>query len=156
MDSVAGECELVNILCQIVSMVGAGTGGCCPQLTKSVFENADRGRSRLLPSLDRRRRALVLQGSAGAPPYHGRHFQTGSYSPARDVSGVLRQTDRPSTASLSTGKALLAQSLKQDQRHTVGEVQRTGLRVEHRNPEPAVAVRCENRFRQACRFAAKH
>ena len=58
-----------------------------------MFENADRGRARLRPSLDGSRRALVLQGSAGASPYHGRHFQTGS---KLEAGGILAGTHRPS------------------------------------------------------------
>jgi hypothetical protein len=47
-------------------------------VAKSLFENAGRGRARLLPSLAEPAPGGYRRGSAGASPYRGRHFQTRS------------------------------------------------------------------------------
>src|ERR1035437_4659659 len=53
-------------------------------------------------------------------------------------------------------KPLLPQRLEQNQRDAVGQIQRTRLRVEHRNPQPALAVLLQQLFRQARRLASKN
>src|ERR1039458_6845802 len=53
-------------------------------------------------------------------------------------------------------ESLLPQGLEQNQRDAVGQVQRTRLRVEHRNPQPVFAVLLQKLFRQTRRLASEH
>src|SRR5258708_4021718 len=52
-------------------------------------------------------------------------------------------------------KSLLPQPLEQHQRYAVGQVERTSLRIEHRDPQPAVCMFLQQFLGQACSLTAK-
>src|SRR5206468_10996844 len=53
-------------------------------------------------------------------------------------------------------ESLLAQRFKQNNRRTVREIQRAGIRVEHWNPQPTLAMLLEQRPRQAGSFTPEN
>ena len=53
-------------------------------------------------------------------------------------------------------ESLLPQGLEQNQRDAVGQVQRTRLRVEHRNPQPMFTMIFQKLFWQTRRLASEH
>ena len=53
-------------------------------------------------------------------------------------------------------KPLLPQRLKQNQRHAIRQIQRPGIRIKHRNPQPVLPVLLQQLSRQPRRLPAEH
>ena len=76
-------------------------------------------------------------------------------APPSSIRARPRTADASRPSSRFTLESLLPQRLEQDQRHTIGQVQRAGLGIEHGNAQPAVVVFLQKALGQAGGFPAK-